>query len=102
MGKFIMNKDNAHLYLPLVQALADGKTIQMADAVNINREGYDWSDDEGEIMFDSPIEYYRIKPEPKECWARLSDSGDMVDYYTGKHPTAPGNWIKMRQVLKDD
>ena len=25
-----MNKENAHLYLPLVQALTDGKTIQAA------------------------------------------------------------------------
>lgn len=33
-----MNQSNAHLYLPLVQALADGRAIQRRDC------GKDWAD----------------------------------------------------------
>jgi hypothetical protein len=55
-----MNKENAHLYLPFVQAMADGKTIQWKSDENF------WSDiDEIEFcMYDDP-ECYRIKPEPR-------------------------------------
>ena len=54
-----MNKKNAHKFLPLVQALADGKTIQYA--------GANWEDIE-ELVFseyDKPKDF-RIKPvEPR-------------------------------------
>ncbi len=51
-----MNKENAHLYLPLVQALAEGKTIQYGSESI-------W----GEVKdpnFLNPPHYYHIKPEP--------------------------------------
>jgi hypothetical protein len=52
-----MTKQNAKEFLPLVQALADGKTIQL------NIEG-EWVDNENpEFAF--PRDDYRIKPEPK-------------------------------------
>jgi hypothetical protein len=50
-----MNKQNAKEYLPLVQALADGKTIQL----KIN---HCWED------LDCPTQF-RIKPEPRRAWA---------------------------------
>jgi len=53
-----MNKENAHLFLPLVQAFAEGKTIQYA--------GINWEDIE-ELVFseyDKPKDF-RIKPEPR-------------------------------------
>ena len=55
-----MNKENAHLYLPLVQALADGKTIQHKMSKN-------WTDIDDNVVigfYDHP-ENYRIKPEPR-------------------------------------
>jgi len=54
-----MNKENAYLYLPLVQALADGKTIQHSP--------YDgrWDDVEEDISFWDELKHYRIKPEPR-------------------------------------
>ena len=55
-----MNKENAHLYLLLVRALAGGRTIQWK-----SDEGF-W-DDIHEIefcMYDDPSRY-RIKPEPR-------------------------------------
>lgn len=53
-----MTKHNAQQYLHLVQALADGKTIQMRDGCNNN-----WADKD-DIRFNLDPECYRIKPEP--------------------------------------
>lgn len=52
-----MNAQNAHEYLPLVQALANGETIQC-----INRGG--WVDVESLYTVYRPDEY-RIKPKPR-------------------------------------
>lgn len=66
-----MNKDNAHLYLPLVQALAEGKTIQFKRSV----ENSPWCDCMGsEFSFGDSPEKYRIKPEPKTAWYRVAES----------------------------
>lgn len=53
-----MNAKNAKDYLPLVQALADGKTIQ----TQLNN---DWHDVVNTYLEASPC-YYRIKPEPRK------------------------------------
>ena len=52
-----MNQQNAREYMPLVQALANGLTIQ--------KDWFgQWTDSE-EIHFDMKPEFYRIKPEPR-------------------------------------
>ena len=59
-----MNKDTAKDYLPLVQALAEGKTIQKFS------DGDGWE----EVVspnFASPAKLYRIKPEQKKGWYRV-------------------------------
>ena len=53
-----MNAENAHEYLPLVQALADGKTLQY------KHSSKGWTDC-NELYFDVMLECYRIKPEPR-------------------------------------
>lgn len=60
-----MNKDNAKDYLPLVQALAEGKTIQY-------KLDYDGWSDIACPNFDEEANNYRIKPEPKKCWYRVA------------------------------
>jgi len=61
-----MTKENAHLFLPLVQALAEGKTIQYKSSSD------QWIDsDKNGFAFNAPPDHYRIKPEPRkplECW----------------------------------
>lgn len=57
-----MNASNAKDYLPLVQALAEGKTIEF---LNSNAQ---WEDCECPSFHQMPV-YYRIKPELK--WIRL-------------------------------
>jgi hypothetical protein len=60
-----MNAQNAHEYLPLVQAIADGKKIQLSYKTCPN----DWYDAD-EIDFFWEPSLYRIKPEPRtfEMW----------------------------------
>ena len=60
-----MNKDNASIYLPFVQALADGKTIQILRRNNI------W-EELSEVCFTYEAEFYRIKPEPIKKWYRVA------------------------------
>ena len=66
-----MNKDNAKHFLPLVQALAEGKTIQ----VFICGEWHDLDNPN----FDDAHYKYRIKPEPieVELWKRDHQYTDM-------------------------
>lgn len=57
-----MNKDNAKDYLHLVQALAEGRTIQHQYAA-----GCEWRDLADHLFSDPPCRY-RIKPEPRRAW----------------------------------
>ena len=63
-----MNRDNAHLYLPLVQALADGRTIEIFDSFT-----GEWEPDIYP-MFVGDVKDYRIKPEPKTAWYRVGQA----------------------------
>ena len=56
-----MNKENAAAFLPLVQALAEGRTIQFRSS-----DKPDWRD-ALEPMFAADLDW-RIKPEPREWW----------------------------------
>lgn len=69
-----MNKFDAKDYLPLVQALVDGKTIQYKLGEN------SWSTG-GEVDFTLPANQYRIKPEPKEIYMNRYESGDEIGAY---------------------
>ena len=55
-----MNKQNAHLYLPLVQALAKGKMIEILE----NSNGCEDWEEAVELDFSCAPDCYRIKPEP--------------------------------------
>ena len=66
-----MNKTNAARYLPLVQALAEGKCIQTANGSK--DKWLDFADDE-EISFNRAPEFYRVKPEPKVIY--INQFGD--------------------------
>lgn len=68
-----MNASNARDYLPLVQALADGKSLQY----NVNRsdEAPKWVDRE-DFTFDEHVTEYRIKPEPREIWMNYYPNGE--------------------------
>lgn len=67
-----MNKDNAKQYLPLVQALVDGKTIQIDALLNGN-----WKEHVGKdgFSFRLPPEYYRVKPETEVLYVVYTAEG---------------------------
>ena len=81
-----MTREEAKELLPIIQAFAEGKTIEIYD----NRE---WQDlIIGSIKFDCKPSCYRIKPEPKyrpfktkeECWNEMQ-----------KHQ--PFGWLKSKK-----
>ena len=67
-----MNRQEAKELLPVIQAFAEGKTVQFKNSFE------DWIDCDN-IIFNRPSKNYRIKPEPKyrpfkdakECWAEM-------------------------------
>ncbi len=66
-----MNKENAKDYLPLVQALVDGKVIEVEEFPGR------WVI-ATEVTFDAKAKHYRIKPEPREIWVNHYMSGSYV------------------------
>lgn len=56
-----MNKQNAHLYLPLVEALAEGKMIEILE----NSNGCEDWEEAVELDFSCAPDCYRIKPGPE-------------------------------------
>lgn len=70
-----MNASNAKDYLPLVQALAEGKQIQL----NYNGDWKNISD--MAPMF--PANFYRIKPEPREIWVNEWPEGKRIFHSYG-------------------
>jgi hypothetical protein len=73
-----MNKDNAKNYLPLVQALADGKIIQFLtlQGVYVDSRNPDFS---------APASDYRIKPEPMVVWLNEYPGQNII--YSDPHDT---------------
>jgi len=51
--------------IEVIKAFAEGKTIQF-------NQGAKWADTEN-VGFTMPNVWYRIKPEPKKVWIRISD-----------------------------
>jgi hypothetical protein len=87
-----MNKENAHLFLPLVQALADGKTIQYA--------GANWEDIE-ELEFseyDKPKDF-RIKPAEPRTFEMWYIGGCMYPLGAFPNPQPDIERITVREVL---
>lgn len=86
-----MNKDNAKDYLPLVQALADGKVIQVK-GVN------GWEDITAELSLCFAPDQYRIKPEPREIWMNRYPDGTESGAYPDKEMAAFGGASDAIQV----
>ena len=83
-----MTREEAKALLPIIQAHAEGKVIQ------INKPLVGW-EDSYEPLFNGDPSSYRIKPEPKfrpfkdaeECWAEMQ-----------KHQ--PFGWVKDKDTQK--
>lgn len=71
-----MNRQQAKELLPIIQAFAEGKTIQVKGPDN---RWYDYKNKTCKLNFNSDPQSYCIKPEPKyrpfanadECWQEM-------------------------------
>ena len=89
-----MNKDNAKDYLPLVQALAEGRQVQ----INVGSiENPDWID-RPTFDFSAQPRQYRIKPEPPKPreWTMWEESGKI---YNGQVPFSKK--IRVREIIEE-
>lgn len=77
-----MKRENALQYLPLIQAFAEGKTIQINNGAVSSPN---WLDLDGHVSFNRELERYRIKPpEPRTFYVVLSEQGNLVGTYTSE------------------
>lgn len=69
-----MTREQLKIILPIMQAFAEGKTLQY----RVNKENNEWRNIDNPSFYDAPSEY-RIKPESKyrpfksqeECWNEM-------------------------------
>lgn len=89
-----MNASNAKDYLPLVQALAEGKVIQ-GFMVGSGK----W-EDMHEMQFNGTADQYRIKPEPKEFWVNryADDSESLARFSSARLAEQAANTTNVTQV----
>lgn len=87
-----MTREQCKALLPIMQAYAEGKTIQTC---------YDnrWEDC-CHPRFDDKPERYRIKPEPREWWVVFSNGCVRATYYANPRDSFPGcEVIHVREVV---
>jgi hypothetical protein len=87
-----MNKENAKDYLPLVQAMADGKIIQF------NHIDGHWEDSVN-LEFGFDPKYYRVKPEPRTFVIYINKLTHQICH---KKYGSDSNWerITVQEVLE--
>ena len=86
-----MNKTDAHLYLPLVQALADGKTLQCKDITG------EWLDLLNVTLAGEP-QHYRIKPEPRRWKVWVDNQGFIVGTVAEMLKNTPTGWTQIEVI----
>jgi hypothetical protein len=92
-----MNKENAHLFLPLIQALADGKTIQRA--LHFGTNDVRW-EDVHEFKWTYSPDQYRIKPEPRTWDVLISKDEKIISRSSIDSLMEGTQYIKVREVLE--
>lgn len=93
-----MTQERAKEMLPYIQALAEGKTIQVYD------ECVGWFDKK-DPDFCMKAEYYRIKPEKK--YRPFADTGEFLQTFVNKYFSAVPNekyvmsiWLRVKKDIE--
>jgi hypothetical protein len=86
-----MTRQRAKELLPVLQAYADGKTIQIKDQASGIWRDIDYT------HFHDVIEY-RVKPEPRE-WKLTFWQDGAVTLYAGDIDAMRGESIRVREIL---
>jgi len=84
-----MNAQNAKDFLPIVQALIEGKQIQCLTT------SHTWID-LPDVVFSDPIEKYRIKHEPMEVWVHITSPTEVGFAYTQEEKNRLANHKNLR------
>lgn len=96
-----MNREQAKDLLPIIQAFAEGKTIQQTD-------GYDWYDLDDPDFIASSISY-RIKPKSKyrpfknaeECWKEMQKH-KYFGWIKGKDASIPCKFMIINSIRNEE
>ena len=99
-----MNRETAKALLPIIQAFAEGKTIESS-----NTRGSDWFEHKEDVTFNLEPTRYRIKPEPREFWIVNWNDGHTTVY--SQKPSTDGaivnhpnfrNMIHVKEVISEE
>ncbi len=91
----MMTKDEAIEYLPLITALAEGKTIQWRPTMVL-----DWKDVDSPEFNNFIAAAFRIKPEPKVIWVNEYVDGEFYGYIDKDRALDQGNIQNTRRAVK--
>lgn len=91
-----MNSEFAKTYLHLIQALAEDKTIQCNVGSAVKPEWENVSDP----TFYAPVDYYRVKPEPKVRYALVYTDGSSTDFITVENAKKSIGTYKWAAIIK--
>ena len=104
-----MTPERAKELLPVIEAFANGETVQFYDGETVQfYDGDEWCDvgKEGldaETLGDDGLKY-RIKPKPREFWMNLYSDGCVIAYGTKEaaeqHRGDRAVIIKVREVCE--
>jgi hypothetical protein len=95
-----MNRENAAKFLPLVQALAEGKVVQFRPTPLDN-----WKTIEKMDTKTWAPSHFRIKPEPREWWINVYPTENAYAYKehakAAKNCGRGGETIRVREIIDD-
>jgi len=88
-----MTRDEAKKLLPIIQAFAEGETVQISGVSTP-----EWADvaNPEDVAFGSKAKY-RIKPKPREVYLSLREDGSVAAVFSSPHCAGA---IKFREVIE--
>ena len=93
-----MNRERARSLLPIIQAFADGKDIQVRPRTI---EKLEWSTNPPDPGFFNGDEY-RIKPEPKELWVMVYNNKTSTPSFSSSYQSEKDATDYMQALQKDN
>jgi len=89
-----MNREQAKELLPIIQAFAEGKTIQAKKAASEQ----EWQHAQNPTF--AALFEWRIKPEPREYWLLVHDEGETTNLVFDIEEDAHGSCLGGQTVIK--
>lgn len=88
-----MSPDRAQKLAPLINAIANGQTVQVLNRMN------KWVDTTN-IALDRNIDHYRIKPSLRRYWITLDPNGNPLTISLTKPATVTSNDLEVEEILR--